>query len=89
MNMSYHTKISIQKELECINEAINEWHSKRTTQERKSVIWHELTARVWAAIYLIQYADIEDKPTNYDQVIGEACMYDGIEEKEIAGVCLQ
>lgn len=90
MTISSNTKISIQKELECMNEAMNEWHKKGTTQERKEVIWHELSARVWAAIYLIQYADSERKPANYDEIINEAFMYDGIDyEGEHGKVALQ
>jgi hypothetical protein len=82
MTISRNTKISIQKELECMNEAINEWHSKKTTDERKQVIWHELSARVWAAIYLIQFADSERKPENYEEIVTEAKRYDGIDYEE-------
>lgn len=89
MTISKYTKHSIQKELECMNEAMNEYHADKTTDERRLVIWSELSARVWAAIYLIQFADAETRPQNYDAIVGEAFMYDGMQYEEVGVVSLQ
>ncbi len=83
------TKISIQKELECITEAMNEYQSGAES-ERKKVILDEVTSRAWAAIYLIQYADGQaQKPSNYEEVLREARAYDcwgGADAREESGL---
>lgn len=74
--ITYGTKIHIQKELECITEAMAEYHIK-ANDERKAVILEEVVARAWAAIYLIQYADgVILKPPEYNEILREAKAYD-------------
>lgn len=52
-----------QMHVECLLEA---WHEFREcfrpiTQERKAVVQEEISSRIWAAIYLIQYRNEPDK----------------------------
>lgn len=77
------------KELECMNEALNEFRNKKTTDERRLVIWEELSARTWASIYLAQYEGEADRPEDYDSVVGEAYLYDGMDYSEVSGVSIQ
>lgn len=71
--------------LECINEAFCEMGMHTPDEARQKVVWHELNARVWAAIYLVQAANNphQAKPETFDEVLREANAYNGAPDDEI------
>ncbi len=84
-------KIRALKELECMNEAMCEMEREGATAERKEVLWHELSARVWAGIYALQYMDMpkQERPGQYDDVMQSASMFDctgSIDDQDESGL---
>ena len=72
--------IEAQMHMECINEAFCEmWLGKKPSKKRQLVIDGELSARVWAAIYLTQAAlePNHHRPSDFDDVVREANAYNG------------
>ena len=74
-----------QMHMECINEAFCELEMKAPDEARQKMIWHELNARVWAAIYLVQAANNPDRPrpARFDEVLREANAHNGIMDEEV------
>ena len=68
-----------QMHLECINEAFCEMDRHTPDEARQKIVWHELNARVWAAIYLVQAANNphQARPVSFEEVIREANSYNG------------
>lgn len=84
----------IQKHAECLNEAwceLEGGYPRKPDAEREKLLKHEISARVWAVIYLLQYHD-RAMPPDAEAVIREADAYDGInddlsDEEQAAARC--
>ena len=63
---------------ECMNEAFYEMDMTEPSEERKRVIRHELSARVWAVVHLL-HAVIERRELNDREMeaVNEARRYNG------------
>ncbi len=78
--------ILAQKHLECLNEAHCEFDEAfgPRDEQRKTECLNEISARVWAAIYLIQFRDNPERLASEEviQILKEADDFDGIDPEE-------
>ena len=85
--MKFNELKEAQMHLECINEAWNElnhWEAidrPGPDKERRALVMEEISCRIWAATYLVQYVWSGTKPENYDATIREARRFNGIDEE--------
>jgi hypothetical protein len=81
--------VEAQMHMECMNEAFLElWGAggmKKPSKQRQRVINEELSARVWAAIYLVQAVRDPEwkKPDNFNDTIREANAHNGLDYEDV------
>ena len=84
--MSKSELLKAQMHLECINDAWNElnhWDAvgkPEPTIERRNVVMEEISCRIWAATYLVQFVATGSRPDNYDATLTEADRFNGIND---------
>lgn len=82
--MSRNDLLSASKHAECLNEAwceLEGGYPRKPDAERQKLLKHEISARVWAVIYLLQHLE-SGRPLSQDAlaVIREADAYDGFND---------
>ena len=74
-----HNLIEAQMHAECLNEAWCELNGE-VTDVRRKVITAEISARVWAVIYIIQGHKSGSLSSDAEEVIREANAFNGIDD---------
>ena len=70
--------IDVQRHLEHMNFVFENLLEREISEDEIDLVWKELIARLWAAMYLLQYSYRVDKPSNYGAVLAEADMFNDL-----------